>query len=385
MTRMPKSRLPVMNEQSVLSPDSEGKTTIAWATLPPPVMGLAVATERFIESTRKSLDWTVFSVGRRSNSRLLGQLQRLSVNLVCAVRCLFVRHASKVSAYMPLNAGVTIIYSMIYVLVCRVRGISLLIHHHSYAYINRRSLSLRILNCMLSARDGQIFLSPDMAERYCGLYRPPTSIVVLPGSYTLDGSGPQTGPIVGSGLTTRVGHLSNLTMEKGLRTVIACFARLLAQSPDSELHLAGPVTGKAERALLDEALEEYGKSIIYWGPVYEQEKDRFFRTIDRFWMPSEYVNEAQPIVLIEAMSYGVPCIAMKRGCIDWLLGDAGKVAISKEAFFEVAIADALQIENDAAEDQKLRQECLARFQEIREVEKAGMAEAIRFLSLQNDS
>ena len=49
------------------------------------------------------------------------------------------------------------------------------------------------------------------------------------------------------------------------------------------------------------------------GPVYEEQKHQAFTSADLFCLPS--YTEAFPLVVLEAMSYGLPCIATDVGAV----------------------------------------------------------------------
>ena len=68
--------------------------------------------------------------------------------------------------------------------------------------------------------------------------------------------------------------------------------------------------------LVREALKKYPDSINYRGPVHGSNKKEFFNDIHIMLFPSRYKNEAQPLVVFEALSYGVPVICFNRGCIE---------------------------------------------------------------------
>jgi glycosyltransferase involved in cell wall biosynthesis len=57
----------------------------------------------------------------------------------------------------------------------------------------------------------------------------------------------------------------------------------------------------------------------YLGPVSGAEKVRFFEAADVLVLPSRYPNEAEPLVLHEAMAAALPVIASARGCIPSLV------------------------------------------------------------------
>ena len=49
--------------------------------------------------------------------------------------------------------------------------------------------------------------------------------------------------------------------------------------------------------------------IKYYGPLYGEQKEHFFETLDYFLFPSEYANETQGIVNIEALKSGVTVVS----------------------------------------------------------------------------
>jgi glycosyltransferase involved in cell wall biosynthesis len=66
------------------------------------------------------------------------------------------------------------------------------------------------------------------------------------------------------------------------------------------------------------------------GPVGPTQKDEFYKSIDLFLFPSQFAQEAAPLVLYEAQSAGVPCLASDRGVIAEMLG--GDVWDEKSSF-----------------------------------------------------
>ena len=280
---------------------------------------------------------------------------------------------------MPVSAGVTMVYNIGFAIACAVRRIPILVHHHSYSYLNNRSRSMAWLNQFLTEKDGHVFLSETMRAAYDQQYERKAKAIVLPNSFALSSNIVEHRSNSTSKENLKIGHLSNLSIEKGLKTVLDAFAELRLRKENCELHLAGPVTGSPEQKLLLEAQERFGTSLKIHGPLYGEDKEAFFTSIDYFWFPSQYVNEAQPIVLVEALAYGVPSISIKRGCIEWLLGDAGIAASSDEQFIQIAVEQALLPTTDA--DQLLaRNRCKERFAKLREFEAIGFESAIGFLS-----
>ncbi|MFY8195373.1 MAG: glycosyltransferase, partial [Novosphingobium sp.] len=122
----------------------------------------------------------------------------------------------------------------------------------------------------------------------------------------------------------RLGHLSNLSLEKGLDRFLSCgFGPDGTARTDRRLVLAGaPSTPEATEALEKAALV-LGDTLETHGAVSGERKAAFFRDIDLFVFPSLYRHEAQPLVALEALAYGKPVIALGFGYLAGLVGSTG--------------------------------------------------------------
>jgi glycosyltransferase involved in cell wall biosynthesis len=94
--------------------------------------------------------------------------------------------------------------------------------------------------------------------------------------------------------------------------------------------LAGPAPSPAEEALVRQALSELGDRLEWRGAVHGDAKLRFFRDIDVFVFPTRYPYEAQPNVVLEALSAGNHVVAPDRGCIREDLERLGGTCVPRE-------------------------------------------------------
>ncbi|WP_291287472.1 glycosyltransferase family 4 protein [Flavobacterium sp.] len=100
-----------------------------------------------------------------------------------------------------------------------------------------------------------------------------------------------------------IGRLDIYT--KGLDTLIKAFKKFHAKQPSSMLWILGDSKEKNElqqiisRNLLD-------NSVILYGSKFAEDKDELLQKMDVFVHPSR--NEGLPLSVIEAASYGKPCI-----------------------------------------------------------------------------
>lgn len=116
--------------------------------------------------------------------------------------------------------------------------------------------------------------------------------------------------------------LSNIMAEKGVWTLVSAAQVLRQRGLDFEVHFVGKWSDISEddfTALVREARLE--NVCMAHGPKYGQDKEVFWRNADLFVFPSYYHNECFPLVLLEAMQHGVPCISTYEGGIPGIIDD----------------------------------------------------------------
>ena len=100
-----------------------------------------------------------------------------------------------------------------------------------------------------------------------------------------------------------IGRLDIYT--KGLDTLIKAFSKFLKKNPNAQLWIVGD---SKEKAKLHTMLVEQNvqNNVVLFGGKFGKEKDDLMQQMDIFIHPSR--NEGLPTSVIEAASYGKPCI-----------------------------------------------------------------------------
>jgi glycosyltransferase involved in cell wall biosynthesis len=128
----------------------------------------------------------------------------------------------------------------------------------------------------------------------------------------------------------RIGHLANLSEEKGTVDLLHASQLLLDRGVAVEVVLAGPSMPNFVRAWRN--LPDRVRSHVHvLGPLAEAEKPDFFAAMDIFALPSR--SDSFGLVLLEAWANGIPCVGYRAGGIaevishdvDGLLASCGNV------------------------------------------------------------
>ena len=227
------------------------------------------------------------------------------------------------------NGGFGLVFTLMLVVTGRIAGSEMALQHHSSGYINVRSGLMRMIVAAAGSKATHVFLSMSMVEAFRAVYGPIESAVVS-NAYLIDPPPRSSATNNGNG-SFRLGHLSNLSREKGLYRFIDLCRRLAERGVHFEAQLAGPVVNPQDRAAIEAAMQDLS-NFTYSGPLYGEDKVTFFAGLDLFVFPTEYRFEAQPIVLYEAMAQGVPVLSVDRGFIREQASGCFKVFDSLAAF-----------------------------------------------------
>lgn len=120
----------------------------------------------------------------------------------------------------------------------------------------------------------------------------------------------------------RILFVSNLIREKGVFELVDACALLKDEGLAFHCDLVGK-PGDISESQLRERIEHHGlnEQVIYHGPVYGPAKGNLFRQADLFAFPTYYRKECFPLVLLEALSYGLPIVSTREGGIADIVED----------------------------------------------------------------
>lgn len=146
--------------------------------------------------------------------------------------------------------------------------------------------------------------------------------------------------------------LSNLIISKGVLVLLDALKILKERGCQFVCNFVGGESKELEtkRFLCEVEARGLNGLAVYHGRKYGKEKEEFLRKASMFVFPTFYFNECFPLVILEAMMYGLPVISTDEGGIKDEVADGvnGFVVKTENTY---ALADAIQL---LLEDSKMR-------------------------------
>jgi glycosyltransferase involved in cell wall biosynthesis len=308
--------------------------------LPPPVNGFSNVCAMMLECIRTKMHVDVFDRAPSMRARILGVLRQLARPARYLATCVARRDAV---LYVALSGGRGQWLDLAYLLIGKLFRRPIFLHHHSFVYINSPT---RLNRCLfaLVRNDAHIVLSARMGAALTRIYglSPGMVKVVSNAAFYDAGEDPRLGNA--EVVPLHLGFLSNITLEKGIVEFFSILRKLQEKGVPYRAHIAGPCSPETRQEF--EHQMQTVADVEYLGPLYGAQKEEFYRQLDVFLFPTNYVNEAEPLVIYEAMRHGVHVIACDRGSIAEMLGNGAGLAIARDEIVESAAARLAQFSGD---------------------------------------
>lgn len=301
--------------------------------LPPPVHGAAVMHAAVAQDLARRGPVEVIDIGPgaggpkaiRRLARALAAVAKLGLAARSGARCL----------YLTADDGYGVAYAVPALALARTLGMTIIVHHHSFRYIDRPTWPMRLLIALAGCTAHHLVLCPAMHRGLIDAYRRDLRATVVDNAAL---TVTEPGKIDRAhAARLRIGMLSNLSAAKGTLQFLACLDHAAQRGLPIDARLAGPSTEPEIAERITAARAKHGDRLIWYGPLYGVDKDRFWNDIDVFVFPTRYRSEAQPLVVLEAIARGIPVIARARGCLRDDIGPGGVVVPDSVDFTEAAL------------------------------------------------
>lgn len=223
------------------------------------------------------------------------------------------------SVYVGGAGGELLWYQAAVVLLARLRRQRVVFHHHNFSYLHERDRAMAALCRLGGSGLRHVVLGATMESALRDVYPSAVDVRVCSNAGLLgdavrddavhdDAAAGEPGRLV-------LGHLSNLSKDKGVDLVIESARRLRDAGVDVTVVLAGPCADAEAEAVVEAGRRDLGPVLEVLGRVDPDRVDEVYRRLDLFVFPSRYRNEAEPLVVLDAMRHGVESVAFDTGCV----------------------------------------------------------------------
>ncbi|MEQ8390970.1 MAG: glycosyltransferase family 4 protein [Thalassospira sp.] len=282
---------------------------IAMVQLPPPMHGAAKMNQHAVEALSQDFDLHLIEMRFATDLSDIARfsLRKLSIAIWLLLRLIWALPGSRALYICFAPSGGAYYRDCLYVLMAKMFDVPAILHLHGQGLPKMRQSRLgRWLQNHVLAKQTVILLGETLRPEVDGLA---CNIAIIPNC--LDDTAFSTAPSNDwhPQKSVQILWLSNLFRAKGIETLIAVCALLRDQGMPCDLTIAGSVGDMNEAdikaLLIDFAMTDTAR---YIGAVSQSDRKAAFDQADLFVLPSHYANEAQPLVVLEAMAAGIPVI-----------------------------------------------------------------------------
>ena len=294
--------------------------------MPPPVHGAAMVGQYIHDSEliNSAFNCHFISLATALGLEDIGKFKFKKIisfkNLLCKI-FRAVKELNPDLVYVTPNAkGAPFFKDFIVVMMLKRMGCKVIAHYHNKGVSSRQDKLLDNLLYRLFFKDLKVIL---LSER---LYPDIQKYVKRENVYVCPNGIPERNEERKRESQNKVPHilfLSNLLIEKGVLVLLDAMRILKEKGLSFICDMVGGETAEIDAKCLDDEIrgKELQTAVLYHGKRYGAEKNTFFKNADMFVFPTFYNNECFPLVLLEAMQYGLPIITTDEGGIPDIVKD----------------------------------------------------------------
>ncbi len=220
------------------------------------------------------------------------------------------------AAYIQENHGLGKFFDISFILLFIVNKKKCFYHNHTSSKYIRFDFLTKIIQLLSKFDVINIFLSNKEFEKFTATYGQLKKNYCISNSVFIEDIEKGDKYFVNKDII-KFGLLSNLTRDKGLDKFINFANYALQNKSPWEFYLAGPIINNHQSYLTK---IKNLPNLKYLG-IISNEKDKiaFYQNLDFFIFLSTYINESEPLVLLEALSCGCIPIVYNMGSISNLI------------------------------------------------------------------
>lgn len=282
---------------------------------PPPINGMTIVTDQMIEVVGDRAEVHAIQ-NRRPKSRIPWGMRRHLQFIFETCKASLSSKGRDIAYFVP-SADRGLLFNLLLAPLLRIAFRRVWLHHHVSRYIKQHDWRMSLFLGILGSKAHHITLSSEMSFNLKELYGASLIVPISNAGFLRDLPPREKN----GGQIQTIGFIGNVSEEKGILRFIEVIETLNNLNIDIKALIAGPCDDPKVSQHVKAFIERSPNSRQYLGLVSGDAKAKFFRDTDVILFPSSYSNEAQPMVIFEALAYGIPVLATTAGYITEQLRD----------------------------------------------------------------
>lgn len=285
---------------------------IVIADLPPPAQGISIVTAWVADFLQQN-GIKASIIDTTAKRRRFYVLRRISKFVKAYM--IITRISTPSTLYIPLSHGTSLLLQTLIVKKAKSKKFRIIVHHHTFLPINNPKLLInKICHSLLKKNVEHIFLSNYMQEKYIKIWNPEGKCWVVTNHRVA------TNRLKDINLEKRITGAEvcfsgRLSAEKGFWEAIATTEQLLLRFPDMRANFLGVAEGSDVENEIIRVKEIFRERFNHMS-AYEVRKLAQVLSQTTFYLfPSKYINEASPLVVLEAQAAGNVCFTSDIGSL----------------------------------------------------------------------
>lgn len=322
--------------------------------IPPPINGMTLVTDAVVVATGARAQ--IYAI---QNTRPTGPLPwgvRRHLQFAREALKAALRSRGRDIAYFVPSASRGLIFNLLLAPLLRIAFKHVWLHHHVSRYFQQRDWRLSLFLRILGTKASHITLSDEMSGDLHRLYGSSESISINNAAFLRD---PPL-HVSDEGELETIGFIGNVSEEKGIFKFIEVVEKLNELGIATKALIAGPCDTPDVSQEVTAFVARAPTTRRYLGLVSGDAKAKFFRDTDVVLFPSSYPNEAQPMVVFEALANGVPVLATTVGYIaEQLMGTPWSI---QQKYYVAKVTEQIKVwTEDTDSFKKSRRKAMATF------------------------
>lgn len=331
-----------------------GKTAVVVVgQTPPPLNGQTIMIREFVQGTYDNIDITYVPMRFSRTASEVGRLDWrkpfLLFSTIAGIYRARWQSGAKVLYYPPAGANlVPVLRDMVLLIACRALFRKTVFHFHaaglSQIYPRLPRLLRPVFRLAYDAPDLAIFTTAATSHEATFLKARQTAIVPCGVADPLASQGGALTALAG----THILFAGIVCEGKGVMTLLQACATLMEEGVPFTVAVMGAFQSEAFKTKVTDFVVQHGmqERVKFLGVLSGADKEAAFANADVFCFPSHYPAESFGVVLIEAMSHGLPIVATDWQGIPEVTGRDGRgtilVPVESPKQLALALATLLQ-------------------------------------------